>query len=93
MVFHKYQESTRTSIFGQVIGDSFKNMFDSLGFAYVFSFCQNYGSLKIIPWETLLKTIGIDNPLGGIPYGALIGQKVSTIRNSRKLRYEQIICF
>ena len=30
-----------------MIGDSLKNMFDSLGFAYDFAFCQNNGSLKI----------------------------------------------
>ena len=30
-----------------MIGHSLKNMFDSLGFAYDFAFCQNNGSLKI----------------------------------------------
>ena len=29
-----------------MIGHSLKNMFDSLGFAYYFAFCQNNGSLK-----------------------------------------------
>ena len=30
-----------------MIGHSLKNMFDSLGFAYDFAFCQNKWSLKI----------------------------------------------
>ena len=30
-----------------MIGDSLKNIFDPLGFAYDFAFCQNNGSLKI----------------------------------------------
>ena len=30
-----------------MIGHSLKNIFDSLGFAYDFAFCQNNGSLKI----------------------------------------------
>ena len=47
MIFHKYQQSTRTSILGQMIGDSLKNMFGSIGFAYDFAFSQNNGSLKI----------------------------------------------
>ena len=53
-IFDKYKESTRTSIFGQLIGDSSKNIFVSLGFAYDFPFCQDYGSLKILQtvfWE------------------------------------------
>ena len=43
---HKYQKCTRTYILGQMIGHSLTNIFDSLGFAYYFAFCQNKWSLK-----------------------------------------------
>ena len=47
LIFHEYQRSTRTSILGQMIGDSSNFFFGSIGFAYDFGFCQNNGSLKI----------------------------------------------
>ena len=55
---HKYQQCTRTYFFGQMIRHSFKNIFDSLGFAYDFAFCQNNGSLKIfqnVLWKISFK--------------------------------------
>ena len=65
---HKYQQCTRTYFFGQMIGHSFKNIFDSLGFAYDFAFCQNNGSpnIEIIPWKKNLYTLRNDDLFGGV---------------------------
>ena len=55
---HKYQRCTRTYFFGQMIGHSLKNIFDSLGFAYDFAFCQSKWSLKIfqnVSWKMSFK--------------------------------------
>ena len=62
MIVHKYQESTRTSLLGQMIGGSLENIFDSLGFAYDFAFYQNNGSLKIFQnvfWKKSFKNANI----------------------------------
>ena len=59
---HKYQQCTRTYFLGQMIGHSLKNIFDSLGFAYDFAFCQNNGSLKIfqnVSWSMSFKNDNI----------------------------------
>ena len=59
---HKYQQCTRTYFLGQMIGHSLKNMFDSLGFAYDFAFCQNKWSLKIfqdVLWKISFKNENI----------------------------------
>ena len=71
MIFHKYQQSTRTSILGQMIGDSLKNIFDPQGFAYDFAFCQNNGSPKIFQnvfWKKSFKNAKKHQVVfGGIP--------------------------
>ena len=64
---HKYQQCTRTYFLGQMIGHSLKNIFDSLGFAYDFAFCQNKWSLKIfqnVLWTMSLKMIKYTNLFG-----------------------------
>ena len=52
-----------------MIGHSLKNIFDSLGFAYDFAFCQNKWSLKIfqnVLWKMSFKNDNIyTNMLGG----------------------------
>ena len=42
-----------------MIGHSSKNMFDSLGFAYDFAFCQNKWSLKI--FQNVLWSMSFEN--------------------------------
>ena len=59
---HKYQQCTRTYFLGQMIGHSLKNIFDSLGFAYDFAFCQNKWSSKIfqnVSWSMSFKNDNI----------------------------------
>ena len=70
---HKYQQCTRTYFLGQMIGHSLKNIFDSLGFAYDFAFCQNNGSLKIFQnvfWKKSFKNANRYQSFfwGGDPY-------------------------
>ena len=55
---HKYQQCTRTYSLGQMIGQSLKNIFASLGFAYDFAFSQKRWSLKIfqnVLWKMSFK--------------------------------------
>ena len=62
VIFHKYQQCTRTYFLGQMIGHSLKNIFDSLGFAYDFAFCQNNGSsknLQNVSWKMSFKNDNI----------------------------------
>ena len=51
-----------------MIGHSLKNMFDSLGFAYDFAFCQNKWSLKIfqnVVWQMSFKNANRYQFVGG----------------------------
>ena len=99
LIFQKYQQSTRTSILGQMIGHSLQNIFDSLGFAYAFAFCQNNGSLKIFQnvfWKKSFKNTKRYQSFGGIPkqhikicWGS-VRPKLRFVRSSRKLKYEKI---
>ena len=55
-----------------MIGHSLKNMFDSLGFAYDFAFCQNKWSLKNfqnVLWSMSFKNDKIYQSVwgGGVP--------------------------
>ena len=74
---HKYQQCTRTYFFGQMIGHSLKNIFDSLGFAYDFTFCQTNGSSKIfqnVPWSMSFKS---DHIYQSFFWGGAGGTKLS----------------
>ena len=55
-----------------MIGGSLKNIFDSIGFAYDFAFCQNSGSLKIfqnVLWKKSFKNANrYQSFLGGSSY-------------------------
>ena len=67
-IFHKYQESTRTSILGQMIGDSLKKIFDSLRFASGFAFFKILGLLRCsetYSGKSLSKTPRDTNLVGG----------------------------
>ena len=76
-----------------------KRFLISVGFAYDFAFCQNNGLSRLIPWKKTQKTINHPKFFGGKcqniiqNYGSLIGPKMSKFWNSRKLRYEKVICF
>ena len=53
-----------------MIGHSLKNIFDSLGFAYDFAFCQNNGSLKIFQnvfWKKSFKNANRYQSFWGFP--------------------------
>ena len=53
-----------------MIGDSLKNMFDPLGFAYDFAFCQNNGSLMIFQnvfWKKSFKNANRYQSFWGCP--------------------------
>ena len=84
-----------------MIGDSLKNIFDPLGCAYDFAFCQNDGSLKIsqnVFWNKSFKNVKRYQSFGGssnkvnIFWGS-VGPNLRICRSSRKLRYEKIILF
>ena len=60
-----------------MIGDSLKNIFDSVGFAYDSAFCQNNGSLKIFQnvfWKNPSTTLIDANFVGGDSYLKKIGK-------------------
>ena len=96
---HKYQQCTRTYFLGQMIGHSLKNIFDSLGFAYDFAFCQNNGSLKIfqnVSWTMSLKMIKYTNlfwEVGPNKYQKQIGVWWSKFDKILKFHKVKIICF
>ena len=76
---HKYQQCTRTYFLGQMIGHSLKNIFDSLGFAYDFAFCQNNGSSKIfqnVPWSMSFKNDHIYQSFLGGRGGNKLSKKI-----------------
>ena len=93
---HKYQQCTRTYFLGQMIGHSLKNIFDSLGFAYDFAFCQNNGSLKIFQNVLWKKSNTNANRCiflgGGNSYKTyqkkkcLVGPNLTSFRGSRKFK-------
>ena len=61
-----------------MIGHSLKNMFDSLGFAYDFSFCQNKWSLTIfqnVLWNMPFKNDKI--------YQSFLGESQQIIKNTK----------
>ena len=65
---HKYQQCTRTYFLGQMMSHSLKIIFDSLGFAYDFAFCQNKWSLKIfqnVLWKMSFKNEKKQSVWGG----------------------------
>ena len=84
-----------------MISDYLKNIFDSLGFAYEFAFCQNNGSLKIFQsvfWNKSFKNAEkYQHVFGGIPKQISKYVRVRWVRIgemfefSRKLRYGRII--
>ena len=56
---YKYQKCKRTSILGQMIGHSLKNMLIRWDLLYDFAFCQNKWSLKI--FQNVLWTMSFKN--------------------------------
>jgi hypothetical protein len=99
LIFHKYQESTLTSIFGQIIGHSLKNIVDSLGFAYDFAFGQNLKIFQNVFWKKSFQNAKRHQSFrGGIPkirnkhikiFWASVGHDLRFFRSSSKLRYEK----
>ena len=79
MIPHKYKKCTRPEILGQMISHSLKNMFDSLGFAYDFAFCQNKWSLKIfqnVLWKMSFKNYKIYQSCLGVGVPEKISKKI-----------------
>ena len=75
-----------------MIGDSSKNVFVALGFAYDFAFCQNNGSLKIFQnvfWKKSFKNANRYKSFfgGGVP------QKISKTIGSGGSKFEKFSKF
>ena len=81
------------------IGGSLKKNLISLGFAYDFSFCQNYGWFRIIPPKNTQKPINHTKFLRRLhqiwykKYGGLIGQKNGEILEFQKVEISKIQIF
>ena len=80
-------------------GILFRNILISLGFAYDFSFCQNYGWFRIIQPKNTQKTINHTKFLRRIlqiiykKYGGLIGPKNGEILEFQKVEISKIQIF